>query len=248
MEKNNYNFVGIDPSLISTAVTIETEKGTKLFSFYKDKKLSKWEKLAEDTSTMYFLTPKDYKKMAYSEEQIAKHIDYDTTIEKIISVILDNIDDTKDTYVAIEGYSYSSNAGPLIDLVTFSTLLRDNILKYVTTNLTIVSPSELKKGCAMIVYDKGADGSYRNNELVENKKGEKKGMAGGSFKKHDMARALIDYYGKTGIIINDNVHDFLMGYKEEIFNLKGFPKPFDDIIDALWAKEIMKHRLAVLSA
>ena len=90
----------------------------------------------------------------------------------IINTILSNINDTEDTYIAIEGYSYSSNAGPLIDLVTFSTLLRDNLLKYVTTNITIVSPGELKKGCAMIVYNKGEDGSYRNNELEANKKGE----------------------------------------------------------------------------
>jgi len=242
------NFIGIDPSLISTAIAIETPKGTKLFSFYKDKKLGKWEKLAEDTVSMHFISLKDYKKMSYSEEQIAKHIDYDEIVEKITSVILDNIDDTEDTYVAIEGYSYSSSAGPLIDLVTFSTLLRDNILKYVTTNITIIAPGELKKGCAIIVYDKGEDGSYRNNELAPNKKGIMVGTAGGSFDKHDMARSMIDYYGKTGNIINDNIHDFLMGYKEEIFNLKGFPKPFDDIIDSIWAKEIMKHRLAVMSA
>jgi len=244
MKKNNSNFIGIDPSLISTAVTIETSNGTKMFSFYKDKKLSKWEKIAEDMVNMQFLNFQDYKKMSYSEEQMAKHADYSSVAEKISNTILNNIDDTEETYIAIEGYSYSSNAGPLIDLVTFSTLLRDNLCNYITSNITVVSPGELKKGCAMVVYDKGEDGAYRNNEMQKNGKC----LAGGSFKKHDMARAMIDYYGKTGLIINQSCHDFLMGHKEEIFELKGFPKPFDDIIDSVWAKEVMKQRLAMLSA
>jgi len=242
------NFVGIDPSLISTAVTIETEKGTKMFSFYKDKKLSKWEKIVEDFVNMQFINFSNYKKMSYSEEQVAKHNDYLKITEKISSTILENIDDTQDTHIAIEGYSYSSNAGPLIDLVTFSTLLRDDLMKHVSVNITIVSPGELKKGCAMIVYDKGEDGAYRNNELSPNSKGEMIGTAGGSFKKHDMARAMIDYYGKTGEIINESCHDVLMSYREDIFTLKGFPKPLDDIIDSVWAKEIVKRRLAALSA
>ena len=79
-------------------------------------------------------------------------------------------------------------------------------------------------------------------------KGEMKGTAGGSFDKHDMSRAMIDFYGKTGEIINENCHDILMSYKEDIFALKGFPKPLDDIIDSVWAKEIVKRRLIALSA
>lgn len=238
------NIIGIDPSLISTAVTIETKDGTKLFSFYKDTKLGKWEKIVEDFVNMKFTTFKNYSKMSYSEEQLAKQDDYEKIIEMITSTILNNIDDTEDTYIAIEGYSYSSAAGPLIDLVTFGTLLRDNLIKYVSTNITIFSPAELKKGCAMIAYEQGEDGAYRNFVIQKNGKG----LAGGSFKKHDMARALIDHYGKTGEIINKNCHDILMSYKEDIFALKGFPKPLDDIIDSVWAKEVLKHRLNILSA
>lgn len=240
----NYNIIGIDPSLISTAVTIESNGTTKLFNFFKDKKLNKWEKIAEDFINLKFINYKDYKKMNNSEVQISKHKDYKQIVKQISATILDNIDDNKETIVGIEGYSYSSSAGPLIDLVTFSTLLRDELLQYVTTNIIVITPGELKKTCAMIVYDKGEDGAYRNNEIQKNGKG----TAGGSFKKHDMARALIDFYGKTGKIINQELHKFLMEYKEDLFNMKGFPKPFDDIIDSLWLKETLKQKLITLSA
>lgn len=238
------NYIGIDPSLISTAITIETYKETKIFNFYKDKKLSKWEKLAEGTINMILTNFKDYKKMKYSEEQLAKHKDYLVIIETITETILNNIDKSQETFIGMEGFSYGSGVGPLIDLVTFSTLLRNNLLKYVSNNIIILTPGELKKGCAMIAYNKGEDGDYRNNEIQE-KSG--KGLAGGSFKKHDMARALIDYYGRTGIIINKQIHDFLMGYKDDIFSMKGFAKPFDDIIDSIWVKEVLKVKLNTLN-
>lgn len=237
------NIVGIDPSILSTAVRILTPDKDLLFSFYKDKKLSKWEKIITDVADIKLTSFKEYKSMSYSEEQIQKHKDYEQISDKIVDVILDNIDDTLDTYIIVEGFSYSSAAGPLIDLVTFSTLLRDNLIKHVTENVTIIAPNELKKGCAMLVYDKGPDKMYRNNQIQENGKG----IAGGSFKKPQMALAMIDYYGKTGQIINKKMLDFLMNNKEELFAMKGFPKPADDLIDAIFLVEIMKSKVAALS-
>ena len=237
------NVIGIDPSLLSTAMCISTPDGDKLFSFYKDKKFGKWEKIAESYICMHLTTFKEYKSMSYSEEQIQKHLDYEKIVDRIVDVILDNIDDSLETYINVEGYSYSSNAGPLIDLVTFSTLLRDSLIKHVTENITITAPGELKKGCAMLVYDKGPDKMYRNNQIQENGKG----LAGGSFKKPQMALAMIDYYGKTGKKINANIYDFLTSYKDEVFSMSGFPKPFDDIIDSIWLCELMKSKVATLS-
>jgi hypothetical protein len=238
------NIISLDPSILSTALCISTPSGDKLFSFFRDKKLSKWEKIISDVAEFKFTKFKDYKLMSYSEEQIEKHNDYEQIVEQIIDTILDNIDDTLETYIIVEGFSYSSSAGPLIDLVTFSTLLRDHLIKYVSSNITIVAPGELKKGCAMIVYDQGKDKAYRNNEIQPNGKG----LAGGSFKKPQMALAMIDYYGKTGKVINKKMLDFLMSYKEDLFEMKSFPKPADDLIDSIWLCEVLKHKLAVLSA
>lgn len=235
------NIIGIDPSLISTAVTIKTSKETKLFCFYKDKKFGKWEKIMQDYITFKTHTFSDYKKMKYSEEQLAKMEDYQNIVDSIIDTILNNIDDNEDTHICIEGYSYSSSAGPLIDLVTFSTLLRTSLKEYVSSNITILAPGELKKGCAMIAYEQGEDKAYRNYEIQKNGKG----LAGGSFKKHDMARAMIDHYGKTGEIINTDMHKFLMEYKDEIFSMKGFPKPADDINDSIWLVKIHETRINI---
>jgi hypothetical protein len=112
---------------------------------------------------------------------------YDSITDKIINDILLNIDPINDTLVGIEGYSYSSSAGPLIDLVTFSTLLRIKIKnKLPSLSFVIYQPTEIKKLAAKLTYPpikKGKKIEYRNND----------GIAGGAFKKQNSASFLSAY-------------------------------------------------------
>jgi hypothetical protein len=52
---------------------------------------------------------------------------------------MNNIDKSLPTKIGIEGYSFSSNAGAIIDLVTFSTLLRKKLFD-LSEDILVLSP------------------------------------------------------------------------------------------------------------
>ena len=121
------NIIGIDPSLISTGLVVNG----KIFNYCRESDacnksgLSKWFKLCEEYVNLRFI---QYQKItSYSEGEISKLIDYDKITNMIISDIELNIDKSKPTKIGIEGFSFSSAYGDLIDLVTFSTLLRKKL-------------------------------------------------------------------------------------------------------------------------
>jgi hypothetical protein len=66
-----------------------------------------------------------------SKTELAKLVRYDEITNSIIHDINTTAIGFEPMTVAIEGYSHSSNAGPLIDLVTISTLLRYKIAHHV---------------------------------------------------------------------------------------------------------------------
>jgi hypothetical protein len=70
----------------------------------------------------------------------------------IISDIEKNIDKSIPTKVAIEGYNFGPQVGDLIDLVTFSTLLRKKIWDYITKDITVLSQSSLKQESCKLTY------------------------------------------------------------------------------------------------
>ena len=126
-----YNIVAIDPSLISTAVVVSSGDSFKIYNYCRESAaygktgLKKWYKMAEEHVTYKFISYREYKD--YSEGELVKLKDYDKITDGMISDILSNIDNTKPTKIGIEGYSFGSQAGDLIDLVTFSTLLRKKL-------------------------------------------------------------------------------------------------------------------------
>ena len=128
---SNYNVVGLDPSLISTAMVVNG----KLFNYCREKDamnksgLSKWFKYCEDKINLKFINYREYEN--YSDGEIIKLKDYDKITDQIIKDIEDSIDKSLPTKIGIEGYSYSSDAGAIIDLVTFSTLLRKKLFDYI---------------------------------------------------------------------------------------------------------------------
>lgn len=218
-----FNYVGIDASLTSTAVNIRTPDSNILLSFTKNYKPTGWTKQMENFTKFYdtsFRILDDY-----SQSEIAKLEDYSIVTDKIVNEISIRTDNGLETKIGIEGYSYSSAAGPLIDLVCFGTQLRKSLL-IEFKNLKIYTPSQLKQKCAQLVYPKDKKGMHRNNE----------GVAGGSFKKHQMCLAMLE---STHLTLNDDFKMFLKTNWPDLSIMKGLPKPTDDLSDAIWACEVL---------
>ena len=146
------NIVSIDPSLISTAIVVNGQiiNYCRESSVYNKTGMSKWFKSAEQFAEFKFINYRKFEN--YSEGEIIKLNDYDKISDMIISDILSKIDSEKNTKVGIEGFSFSSAQGDLIDLVTFSTLLRKKILDNVTNDVIILSPSTLKLESCKLTY------------------------------------------------------------------------------------------------
>lgn len=217
------NIIAIDPSLTCTAMVINGKRfvfaGNSL-AHTKKGALTRWFKACEPLIHYQFI---DYEKLdGYSDNEVAKLLAYSDTIYHIKNTIADNIN-YNPIKVLIEGYSYSSQAGPLIDLVTFSTLLRKAMLE-LTKDVTIYAPTQLKLKAAELSYEPIRKGKkvikleYRNTE----------GVAGGKFTKLDMLKCLTDCEKYA----NEWTH-FLKVNKDEILNYKSVPKPIEDVNDAM---------------
>jgi len=217
------NIITIDPSLSCTAMVINDKKFIFVndnIALTKTKKLTKWFELAAPLVTYSFLK---YDNLTdYSSNEIFKLKAYDEITNNIIDTIHTEIIPKFDIQVHIEGYSFSSAAGPLIDLVTFSTLLRKKLYD-ITENIEILSPSSLKLEAAKLTYPPISKGKkiikyeYRNND----------GIAGGSFTKREMFKALIENPKLTNHWVS-----FLRDHSIDILNYKNIPKPLEDINDA----------------
>jgi hypothetical protein len=222
-----YNIVGIDPSLISTGVVIGCDDKIKLFNYCRESDannksgLSKWFKYTEGKLTLRYIKYREY--ADYSEGELVKLKDYDTITTLIIKDIMDNIDQTKPTKIGIEGYSYSSEVGYIIDLVTFSTLLRKKLYDYVSQDITVMSPSTLKVEACKLTYPPINEGKkkekwvYRNND----------GIAAGSFTKHGMFLAIVENNN-----LNDDWAKLCKSLKSDIMSANKVAKPFEDVNDA----------------
>lgn len=226
------NLIGIDPSLISSSITING----KMLNYCKESNafnksgLQKWYKMAEHLVEYRFINYNTYKN--YSEGELVKLMDYDNITDMIIDDIIKNIDKDKSTRVAIEGYSFASNAGDIIDLVTFSTLLRNKIYKNITTDITVLSPSTLKQESCKLTYKpidigvKKEKLEWRNNE----------GLAGGKFTKREMMLSLIE-----NSTLIDDWSKHLRDIKDEVMEMKKIPKPYEDSNDSFLLYLLLKH-------
>ena len=116
--------------------------------------------------------------------------EYDHVTDLIHNKILGNINKKEKTIVAIEGYNYGlRNTNSIIDIVTFSTLLRLKILTIPKLDkLIIISPMTIKSMTAELVYGYVLSPKAKNKKINKNNEG----VAGGDFNKKDMMKALID--------------------------------------------------------
>ena len=224
------NIITIDPSLISTGLTVNGVPhsiAVERISINKNGSLKKWFKMVSNVATIHHITESHNKTDCYSKQEVDKHNNA-SKIARLIRCQIDSNTIVGKTLVVIEGYSYASTSGPIIDLVTLGTLIRNMAIGDRDTRLVVLAPTTLKSLAARLTYPSIQKGKrvikyeYRNNE----------GVAGGKFTKHDMFKVLIE---------NDNIQtpwvSMLRENQHEIFSCKNIPKPIEDINDAV----IMHH-------
>lgn len=232
------NIVSIDPSLISTAVAIYGKNGLKLINYCRESDatnksgLSKWFKLCEDRLQLTFI---NYRKFDnYSEGEIIKLNDYDKVTDQIINDIKNNIDNSLPTKIGIEGYSYNSNSGDIIDLVTFSTILRKKLYEQISKDILVLSPSTLKQEACKLTYKpidigkKKPKFEYRNNE----------GISGGKFTKREMFLSIIENNE-----LEDDWFELCKLVKDDILENKTIKKPWEDVNDAYILLNYLKKEI-----
>ena len=191
-----YNIVAIDPSLISTAVVVSSGDTFKIYNYCRESAaygktgLKKWYKMAEEHVTYKFISYREYKD--YSEGELIKLKDYDIVTDGIISDILSNIDPKKPTKVGIEGFSFGSVSGDLIDLVTFSTLLRKKLFDIVSQDIFVMSPSTLKLESCKLTYPPIIKESGKKKITYKEEYRNNMGIPGGSFTKREIFYSIIE--------------------------------------------------------
>lgn len=227
------NIVTIDPSLSCTAVCINGRfyvYTTNNTAKTKTGTLKKWFKIMDQyVDYRFFESPSNT--LSYSKTELAKLRLYNEITDLIISDVALNLDkDSPDTIVCIEGYSYSSSSSAIIDLVTFSTLLRSKIMLDIGYMGVVLSPATLKVKACELTYPE------RNNA-----KGKKlpcanhEGTSGGRFKKHEMMKALIE----NGNLQEDWYVNVLRNECAEAFDKTTIPKPIEDLNDAKLMYEVI---------
>lgn len=226
----NYNIVGLDPSLISTGLVVNG----KLINYCREKDatnksgLSKWFKYCEKELVLKYIEYREYAN--YSDGEIIKLKDYDKITSQIVKDIEDNIDKSLPTKIGIEGYSYASDAGAIIDLVTFSTLLRKKLFDYISQDITVFAPLTLKVESCKLTYPPINEGKKKEKWVYKNNDG----VAGGSFTKHGMFLAIIENKN-----LNDDWTNLCRSLKSDIMGATKVPKPFEDVNDAFLTFHIL---------
>ncbi len=222
-----FNIVAIDPSLISTALVVSNSIEIKIFNYCRQTAtegksgLKKWFKLAEELIQYKYIEYGEYEN--YSEGELRKLKDYDKVTDLIISDVISNINPDLPTKIGIEGYSFASSAGDIIDLVTFSTLLRKKLLDYVSKDITVVSPSSLKLESCKLTYEPINVGKKKEKLEFRNNLG----ISGGNFTKREICLSIIENSNWT-----DNWSNHLKQNSNEILGISTIPKPYEDINDS----------------
>jgi len=226
-----YNIVALDPSLISTALVVSSEETFKMYNYCRESSafgktgIKKWFKLAEQFVTYKFITYREF--TDYSEGELTKLKDYDKITDDIISDILSNIDTSKPTKIGIEGYSFSSTAGDIIDLVTFSTLLRKKLFDQISEDIIVLSPSTLKLESCKLTYPPIIKESGKKKITIKEEYRNKIGISGGKFTKTEMFLAIVE---------NEVWEDYWTKHcklsKTDVLGIAKIPKPYEDVNDA----------------
>ena len=221
--------IGIDPSITTSAIYfIDTANNIEYFKIYGKLRRGKWWESVKDVCeqiTCEYDYPADY-----SEQDIYKNIAYGKTAE----LIGNEIELFKPDLVVIEGYSYSSAAGDLLDLCTFGSALRKSILSK-NIPIKILAPTQLKSMAGALAY--GLD--KKNIARRPIREGEKAGLAAGKFTKKEMLEALICYAPNCSLITS------LGPMANEAILLAAIPSPINDMVDAMFLAHVNIYRIKI---
>ena len=218
------NYIGVDISINSTAIYIESNVGCKILSVNNKKDNNIYIKEL-DRYGVEFIHFNREKSEIYSLNEVLKIQHFDKLSSMIVEKCLSYLDINEKTYCQIEGYSFSKNTSSILDIVSFSTLIRSYLLTNIKDlDMTIISPSTLKLEACKMSYDPIDIGVKKPKLIYANKDG----VAGGSFKKPHMYMALLDSN------IDVYIKPLLVEYKH-LTERDKIPNPIEDIIDAIFA-------------
>lgn len=200
------------------------------------KGLKKWFKFADNYVNYNYIKYNEFDN--YSDGELTKLMDYDTITDNIIKDILENIDDSKHTKIGIEGYNFGAQVGDLVDLVTFSTLLRNKLFKKISKDIIVLSPSTLKLESCKLTYNPIIKEISGKNPRKEYKWMNNFGIPGGKFQKKDMYYAIIE---------NDNLNDYWAKHcrimKSDMESVRSINKPYEDVNDAYLIFNVIKQKI-----
>lgn len=235
------NYIGLDISKVSSAVSIETKDKQYLFSYNTHKPTYKWNKIIKDEEGIFIRNYEyDNKIEDYSESEINKLTQFINISNDIIKDILSVINKDEDTIIYLEGYSYGKSVGPIIDLVGIASLVRAKLYEHIPNIklMKVISPKSLKLiSCEMVYGFQMVEKGKRKIKIVKEINTNNNGVKGGDFTKHDMFQAIVDY-GKPY-----NLNNIFNEKYDEIIGVKTYPKPLEDLNDAYLLKEIIKFNI-----
>ena len=222
------NYIGIDASLTSTAISVYNENGYFFFSYFKNyTKPTKWTKELEFVK---FVGVEYSKDEDYSIQESNKMWDYQQSVECMVNDMKEVLVDGE-VHFSQEGYSFSSMAGHLIDLVQLGTLIRNAMTKDLGAGMTIYSPSTMKKETCGLAYG----WTKKGKKVIKYDTRNTIGLAGGNFKKHQMMEAMYDYP------TDNKLSEFVDAFYADMMTMKKVPSPVDDLIDSFWALQILMN-------
>jgi hypothetical protein len=233
------NIVAIDPSLISTALVVSSGESFKIYNYCRESKvfgkkgITKWYGLAEEFVEYKYIEYREFED--YSEGELVKLKDYDKITDSIIDDILINIDPNLETKIGIEGYNFGAQVGDLIDLVTFSTLLRKKLFDKVSEDIFVMSPSTLKLESCKLTYKPIIKEIGKKKITIKEEWRNSIGIPGGKFTKNDMALAIIE---------NEELNDYWIKHckiiRDDLKSVSTIQKPYEDVNDAYLIYQILR--------
>lgn len=230
------NYIGLDISKVSTAMVIKTNDDYFVFSYNNKKLTYKWNKLISEKVNIKhyeYLSDDDYSISEIYKLKTFLNIANDIT-KDILNTI--NININNETVIFIEGYSYSKDAGPIIDLVGIGSIIRGKIYEMVPNikQMKIIAPKSLKSQTCEKVYGfEMVDKGKRKPKIVKEINTNKEGVRGGDFTKTDMFKAIMD------LNVDWSLMDIYKDMYDDLISLKTFPKPLEDINDAFLLLQII---------
>jgi len=229
-------FIGLDVSKISTALCIEKNGITKLYSYSTQKDNNIWVKETTSFITYRHIKYSYLDEPDYSKSEILKLQNFDDVTDLIINDIYDNVGILDSIRIGIEGFSYNSK-GPIFDLIEFTTLLKHKLLHKLNKygDIQIFAPITLKTEACKMAYNPRIEkkGVRVIKEIIHIENEE--GKCAKDFDKWDMLYALL----KSNIELE--LKEWVFNNKDNITKIKKVPKPIDDEIDAIFLKEIVKR-------